>query len=400
MKTEGERWLMRCVKFWAIVLILGFSIQVNAQDSGESKWKDKIEFGGYVKYMNTNQFRTLDTLFTDNLIHNRLNFKFYANSNWTFSAELRNRAFYGSSLALNPLFADQVGTDNGTVDLSWNLIATPAFLLNSTLDRANVEFNKGKWNVRIGRQRINWGINLAWNPNDLFNAYNFADFDYQERPGTDALRVQYFNQPMSRFEAAYKPGENLDESIIAGLYQFNKKGYDFQFLAGNYLTDIAVGTGWAGNIKRWGFKGEATYFHPKETWQDTSGVVVSSLSFDYTFDRGIYLNLAGFYNSNGASGGDFTQVFSANGTLSAKNLLPTQFAGFVQVSGAFSPIFGGGLTTMYLPAIQGVFLIPTLNTSITENWDIDFVGQLLFAQYPTEFTNLNNAVFMRLRWSF
>lgn len=386
-------------KYGALIVGLVMGTNVNAQGD-ESSWKDKIDFGGYVKYMNTNQFVTLDSIYTDNLIHNRLNFKYYPNSNWTVSLELRNRVFYGETMEINPLFADAIGTDNGEVDMSWNLVETPSLLVNSTIDRANVEFNKGKWNVRLGRQRINWGINLAWNPNDLFNAYNFADFDYQERPGSDAIRVQYYNKPMSHFEAAYKPGEDLDRSIIAGLYQFNKKGYDFQFIAGNYLTDLTLGTGWAGNIKNLGFKGEASYFHPKENWEDTSRVVVSSVSFDYTFERGIYLNVAGFYNSAGASGGDFTQALSSTGTLSAKNLLPTQFAAFVQVSGAFSPIFGGGLSTMYLPDIQGVFLIPTLNTSITENWDLDFVGQLLFAKFPTDFSNLSNAVFMRIRWSF
>jgi hypothetical protein len=272
--------------------------------------------------------------------------------------------------------------------------------LNSTIDRANVEFNKGKWNVRLGRQRINWGINLAWNPNDLFNAYNFVDFDYQERPGTDALRIQYYNKPMSQIEVAYKPAENIDKSIIAGMYRFNKKGYDFQFISGNYLTDIAFGTGWAGNIKNIGFKGEATYFQPKESFADTVGVLVSSLSFDYTFEKGIYVNLSGFYNSAGSSGGNFTQALSSASTLSAKNLLPTQFAAFVQVSGSFTPIFGGGLSTMYLPDIQGVFLIPTLGVSIVENWDLDFVGQVLFAEYPSKFSNVSNAVFMRMRWSF
>ena len=369
------------------------------EESTEKKWKEKIDFGGYVKYMNINQFKTIDTIYTDNLIHNRLNFRYYPNSNWTFAVEMRNRVFYGETQKLNPLFASSVSHDNGIVDLSWNLIETNSLVFNSTIDRANIEFNKGKWNVRLGRQRINWGINLAWNPNDLFNAYNFIDFDYQERPGTDAIRIQYYNKPMSQIEVAYKPGENLDESIIAGLYRFNKKGYDIQFIAGNYLTDMAGGIGWAGNIKTLGFKGEATYFQPKKQFSDTLGVLVSSVSFDYTFKKGLYVNLSGFYNSAGSGNGNFTQTLSSN-ALTAKNLLPTQFAAFFQISGAFTPIFSGGLSTIYLPDIQGIFLIPTLNYSIRENWDIDAVGQVLFSETNSKFSNVSNAVYFRLRWSF
>jgi hypothetical protein len=374
--------------------------EVSEEEPKEKKWKEKIDFGGYVKYMNTNQFITVKDIYTDNLIHNRLNFKYYPNSHWTFSIGMRNRIFYGETQKLNPFFADQIDHDPGEVDMSWNLLETNSLVINSTIDRANVEFNRGKWNVRLGRQRINWGMNLAWNPNDLFNAYNFIDFDYQERPGSDAVRVQYYNKPMSQIELAYKPGEDLDHSIIAGLYKFNKKGYDFQFIAANYFQDLSAGFGWAGNLKKIGFKGEATYFHPKQQFEDTTGALSSSISFDYTFEKGLYINVAGLYNSLGPTNTDLTQLQATGSALSAKNLMPTQFAGFVQLAGSFNPIAGGGISVMYLPSINGVFLIPTLNYSIKENWDIDFVGQVLFSEVDSKFENVSNAVFLRLRWSF
>ena len=55
---------------------------------------------------------------------------------------------------------------------------------------------------------------------------------------------------------------------------------------------------------------------------------------------------------------------------------------------------------MYLPKINGVFMNPTLNYSIAENWDMNIIGQLLFADNSTKFSNLSNAIFLRLRWSF
>ena len=77
------------IKYFLFLNILGFTFlaysQEDQNDLEEKKWKDKIEFGGYVKYMNTNQFRPVDTIYTDNLIHNRLNFKWFPNNNWTFN---------------------------------------------------------------------------------------------------------------------------------------------------------------------------------------------------------------------------------------------------------------------------------------------------------------------------
>lgn len=383
----------------ASILSISISFSQAEKDSTEKKNK-KFQLHGYVKYMTTNSFVDADNIYTDHLVHNRLNFRYRPSKSWNFQFEMRNRLFWGESLELDPVnYAAIVGNDNGEIDMSFNLAETNSLVLNSTIDRANIEFHRGKWNIRLGRQRINWGINTAWNPNDLFNAYNFIDFDYAERPGSDALRIQFFPKEMSTLEAAIRPGENMDKSVIAGLFKFNKWRYDFQLLGGNFYTDVTAGLGWAGNIWKFGFKGEASYFHPKESFQDTSGVGVVSVGLDYTFERGIFMSAAGLYNSYVSSGNLFA-LQSNFTTLSAKNLLPVEWAVLYTLSGAFTPIFGGALTTMYLPTVDGLFLIPTLSYSIKENWDIDFVGQLLFADYGGKFDNLSNALFFRLRWSY
>ena len=399
--------MQNSLRLWVFLATI-FCLQSFAFGQGEGEklpeksnyLKEHFELGGYIKYMNTNSFRTIDTIFTDNLIHNRLNFKYNPNQNFRISLELRNRLFYGESVKYVPNYAEFIDQDAGTLDLSFNLIESGSVILNSTIDRANIEFNKNKWNIQLGRQRINWGMNLAWNPNDLFNAYNFVDFDYQERPGSDALRIRYYNQPMSQIELAYRPGKDLDHTILAGMYKFNTHGYDIQLIGANYLEDVAAGIGFAGNIKGAGFKGEATYFHPKTHLADTIGALVTSISSDYTFKNGIYVNAAVLFNSAGSRSTDFRQFTTSFTNLSAKNLMPTRFAGFVSISKSISPIFSTNFSAMYLPEINGLFAIPTLSYSILENWDLDAVGQLLFANTGSRFGNVRNALFFRLRWSF
>ena len=136
------------------------------------------------------------------------------------------------------------------------------FVAHSVIDRMLIQYSDEKWDITIGRQRINWGINNIWNPNDIFNAYNFLDFDYEERPGNDAVRIQRNLKNSSALELAYKSGKNKDKHTAAFLYKLNKWKYDFQFLSGIYQTDYVLGGGWAGNIKEAGFKGEMSYFIP------------------------------------------------------------------------------------------------------------------------------------------
>ena len=74
----------------------------------------------------------------------------------------------------------------------------------TNFDRANVKWTLDKFELTVGRQRINWGQNLIWNPNDIFNAYNFFDFNYVERPGSDAVLMELFTGDFSSVQLAGK----------------------------------------------------------------------------------------------------------------------------------------------------------------------------------------------------
>ncbi len=85
-----------------------------------------------------------------------------------------------------------IGADDGLVDMSWNIVEKQSFLLNTTIDRLWFDLHFNKFQVTVGRQRINWGQTFVWNPNDIFNAYSFFDFDYVERPEAMLSGFSYF----------------------------------------------------------------------------------------------------------------------------------------------------------------------------------------------------------------
>jgi len=391
---------MQTIKTYCVVIILLFICSIaQAQDS--INWKEKFDARGYVKYMNSASFTDLNNVYTNNLIHNRLNFKAYPSEKFTVGLELRNRIFYGETVALNPLFGQQIGTDNGLIDMSFVLVDKSSFVMHSQIDRAYINYATDKWDVRIGRQRINWGINMAWNPNDLFNAYNLIDFDYMERPGSDAVRVQYYPSLLSSIEIAVKPNDSLDKSVIAGLYKFNKWKYDFQILGANYYTDLAIGGGWAGNIKDFGFKGEGTYFHPKEMFADTTGGFTMSATMDYTFEKGIYINASYLLNTLGTQSGNLLamqQLTSSN--LSAKMLMPAKHTFFLQTSGSLNPMTSLSLAVIYLEGMNLAFFMPSIGYSIKDNWDLSLVGQVYFGEIQNSFQNLGNSVYLRVTANF
>ena len=128
---------------------------------------------GYVTTMQSAMFDTLsDPVIYENLLHNRLNFKIYLTEDITFAAEFRNRLFTGDMVKSYPGYSDMMGTDEGWVDMSWNIADENSFLLNTTFDRLWLDLNFNKFQTRIGRQRINWGQTFVWNPNDIFNTFD------------------------------------------------------------------------------------------------------------------------------------------------------------------------------------------------------------------------------------
>jgi len=83
-----------------------------------------------------------------------------------------------------PLFLDLFDYDPGYFDLTKVWADGKSYVFVSTFDRANIEYTKGNFEAMVGRQRVNWGINTVWTPNDIFNSFSYFDFDYEERPDT------------------------------------------------------------------------------------------------------------------------------------------------------------------------------------------------------------------------
>ncbi|MGM0391404.1 MAG: hypothetical protein ACQEQB_06630 [Bacteroidota bacterium] len=374
-----------------IFLMNGFGL--SAQES-----EKKLSLSGYIKNLNEFSFvDRLEQLQWTTLFHNRLNFKYTASNEITARLEFRNRLYYGDAVKNIPGFSEIISRDDGWANLSRNLIDNKNVVFNSTIDRALINYNKGSWDITLGRQRVNWGMNLVWNPNDIFNTYNFLDFDYEERPGSDALRLQYYLGDFSKIEVTGKKGRSRDDYIIAGMYKFNTSSYDIQLITGIYNKDWMLGAGWAGNLKDAGFKGEISYFVPMESYFNSDQVLTASISVDYAFKKGLYVNTSVLYNSNADNfKGNLENLLYAN--LDAKNLMPFKYSGFLQFSKEFSPIVSGSGSFIYSPTNHSLLFMPSLNYSIARNWDLNFTGQSFFEF--EEYKTLGNSFFLRLRWSF
>ncbi|NOZ45892.1 MAG: hypothetical protein GXO79_03830 [Chlorobi bacterium] len=357
---------------------------------------------GYISNMQTVLFSHPDSNWiNDNLIHNRLNFKWYPNDYLSFTLEIRNRFIWGDNVKYIPGYANYINNYDGFSFLSKNLIKKQSFLFNSTVDRVILDFSKGNWNISLGRQRINWGRTFVWNPNDIFNSYSFFDFDYVEKPGSDALRIQYYTGVTSSVELVTKI-DSAQKITAAGLIHLNVLNYDLQILAGLMNeTDLVYGAGWEGNIKGFGFRGEFSYFQQKEKVANSTNQFLMSVSLDYTFNNSLFVQAEALYdekpinlNNNLASQSFITTP------LGAKNLGFSKHSWFAQISYPFNPLFNATVSFIYYPDLKGYFTGPSFSYSLTDNLDFSVFTQF-FSINTGQSSRTNMYIgFLRIKYSF
>lgn len=408
-----------------ILILIALVLNTSAYSFAQKK----VSATGFFEYLNntwipgsTYNDIGLEGWQSQSTIYNRINLWYNPNDELEFHAGIRNNFTFGPLINnYNKLFnyTDFVINDDGYLDLTWKIASGNSSVLYTNIDRLSMKWTMDKFELTAGRQRINWGTNLVWNPNDIFNAFNYFDFNYIERPGSDALLLEYYTGDFSSVQIAGKLSyryELIDSLTTekklgltaAAMYKFNKWGYDIQFFGGVMQTDITAGLGWSGSIGGAGFTGEASYFRDMDEFIDTTGIIIASISGNYVFGNQIMINLSGLYNSNGSTGkayennnnilGSFSNIFASS--LNVKNLTPSKLDLFGQISYPATPLVNVSLSAMLNPWDMSSYIGPSATFSLTDNINLMLVGQMFFGEKLTEFGDYGQMFFLDLKWNF
>ncbi len=396
-----------------LILILFFSIFSNKTFLAQEP--SKLDFNGYLSAM-PSVFLLGDNLFWQNSIHNRLNFKHYTTQSITFSAELRNQLISGD-------FIKEADVDNGfsegdkLLPLTYLHKFSNNNLLSLSVDRFWAMYVNDKLEVTVGRQRINWGKTFAWNPNDLFNTYDFFEIDYPERPGTDAVRVQYYTGYASNIDIVVKSDDSGNLSG-ATCFKFNKWNYDFQILAGywqkerekiignNTLSykdeDVVSGLGFSGAIGIVSTRGELSYFH-SAVGADSNNILNLSLGIDIMFKNESSMMLEGLFVSDATAGQVSGLVNVKSNQQDVKSLSFARYNIFAQYSYPISPIINVSIAGMgFLDStFKGFYTCPSAEFGLANNLYLNAIYQLFIFEKTRQLPFSSFSIgYLRLKWNF
>ena len=370
-----------------------------------------FDYNGYAKYLfSSTKFPEINDRLYDHLLHLRLNTKYYPTQNLTAAMELRFRTFYGESAYKIPNYRELIQTERDFVELDFFLWDTKYSIGYLEIDRLYLDFVKNDLEVTLGRQRISWGTCWVWNPTDLFNPLNVLDFDYEERPATDAIRVQYYTGPVTKIEVSYKPAKDPYNQILAGLFSLNKWNYDFNFIGGMKYKRWLAGFSWAGDILGAGFRGEllvsqkpdsaetVVYQTPLQTISlDDKTMASFALSGDYTFPNSFYIHTEFLYNNIGVTNNTllYQAVAGSLGLLTA-----ARWSIYQEFSYDITPLLRGSLFGIYNPNDDSYVIVPSLSYSVITNLDLYLISFFFEGDPLTEYGDYGTTFYVRLKYSF
>jgi hypothetical protein len=379
------------MKYLFLSILLLLSIQAKSQ----------MKADGYVGMMPVWYYLDQpDMHMWESVVHNRLNLSYDFSPSVIGVAQFRNRLIWGKTVREISGYPSLLEEDQGFLDMSFNLASGQSSVLNLTIDRLWLDFYMGKLQLRIGRQRINWGQSMIWNPNDIFNAWSFFDFDYPERPAIDGVRLQLYTGMTSEAEAVVKIDRH-NRKTIAARYRFNTGSYNWQLLGGRLNDEEWVaGIGWSGHIGDAGFYGENTLLFPDQENQDET--LISSVGANYTFKSSLLLQVEGLYSSNlPEKVGSFAEFIS--GQASVRQLSVSRYSIFASAQYPFTPVFTGSLSLMAFPLSEAFYFGPSFEYSIKPDLYLStflnlFVNCTENNENNGKTTDFEGAV--RLKWFF
>lgn len=350
---------------------------------------------GYIKSLTqVNQSVAPDTIIAGELLHQRTSMVYKPNKKLQLRLDARTRLFYGD-IFKSEAFRSGLDDKNELINLDAFIIENKQVLLLLQIDRAYIDYQSEKIGIRLGEQRINWGTNLIWNPNDIFNTYNILDFDYEERNGVQAIRLEQRLSDRKTLEIAAAPGK--DSTSTYGLqYKTFFKTYDLQFSLGSLHGQSVIGCGWAGNIGSLGFKGEFNhYFKQGETTEQS----LAATTIDYTTKNGWYIFGSALYQRVLPESYVFSN-YSQNSSFTAKYLMPGNWSVYTGGSKELSPLTTLQLAVIYTNEMNTLVLFPSFSYAMVENLELLATFQCALDDQRAAWKYYGTAGFIRLKYSF
>ncbi len=279
------------------------------------------------------------------------------------------------------------------LNLNWEYSRGDQYLLRQRLFRAFVSFYFNDIQFTVGRQRIAWGTGYVWNPTDLFNPFNPAAIELEEKEGVDALYLYVPLGGLSRAELVYAPGRGSLKKRVAAKLGSHFHGFDFSFMSGLFQNRWVVGGDFAGSIGGAGLRGEFAYSY-ESSGQDFFRAILNT---DYNFPDDLYVFLEIYFNGAGSSS---KKNYNFNALFSGEVFNLAQHYVAISLNKNITPLFEVSFYTIFNFDDGSQLLGPSLVYSLATNLEWAMSAYFFNGSSGSEFGSLHHFYFAHLQYYF
>ncbi len=341
----------------------------------------------------------LEETLWQNILYQRFNMDWRMHPSIRLEAGVRN-LFYTGNITMLSYIEDNIGRDRGWGDLSWNIFSRENMLYHLNVDRLSLQWTKRSWEVKVGRQRINWGQTLVWNPNNIFNPYTFFQFNYPEHPGCDAIRTTYYHSPTSYTELAASLNRN-GKLTAALLHSRQTNGVGYQLMGGVYCGEDAVAggaltTGW----NRCTLRMEGAYFHPVVQGEERDEVLQVSAGADYIFSNNLAIQGEVLYRNRSVDTGVESLFYFYTDPQSARELSVSRWSVLAQVAYPLNSRFSARLSGAYFTDKQLSYVGLFLNYRLSRSLEASLFSHFFNYAHDEPISLRAQLGFLQCKWNF
>ena len=296
---------------------------------------------------------------------------------------------------VNNIGLNQVARNRQLINLKWEISSGNKYQVNHYIDRLYLRKGFDWGNVIIGRQRISWGTGRIWNPTDLFNPINPANFSKIEKDGADAVSLTYYIGNFTDLNIVYNPQDEFKENNAAFRFRTNFETYDLSVIGGYFDRRYIAGFDFAGNLWVAGIRGEGIISMDKNDLSKNYSKFVFGI--DNQFTSKLYVLAEYQYNGMGV-----TDKYSydlqglANGEIINlnKNYL------FLSSTYQITPLLAGTISNNTNLNDGSGFVSVSGDYSMTDNSTITLGGFFIYGQEFTEYRYYQNSIYVQAELYF
>jgi hypothetical protein len=285
---------------------------------------------------------------------------------------------------------NQFTSNRQLINMKWDIFSGNKYYLNQYIDR--LYFRQGfDWgNVIVGRQRISWGTGRVWNPTDLFNPINPADFSKIEKDGTDAVSATYSFGNFTDLNIVYNPQDKFKTNNAAFRFRTNYATYDLALIGGYFDRRYIAGFDFAGNLFVAGVRGEGIISMDKNDLSKEYAKLVFGV--DNQFTTKFYAMIEYQYNGQGV-----TDKFSYDllGLAKGEIINLNRNYLFLSCNYLFTPLFTGTISNNLDINDGSGFVLVSGSYSLTENSTLTFGNLITYGSEYSEYWYYQNTVYLQ-----